>query len=386
MKKKIIFFASLIGILLITLGANAGSYDDYIVESNYISRIYIRKDGPGNARRYEQARFLRRTNDGAFVYCVEPAVSINDKLLYDSHSTNQSNILGISEESWNRISLIAYYGYQYGNHTEDKWYAITQVMIWREIAPEMDIYFTNTLNGSRVERYLEEMAEIEYLVQIHNIVPDFVENEFTIDEGDSIIISEVNGVFHQYSTMKNGDSITIDRGDGYLNITGIKPGTSTIMFEKKDSKYNLPPILYYHTSSQNVFVNGSFNSVVKEIKVNVNEVIVPPKTYQLKIIKIDEETGETINQKGIRFNLINNENKELFTYETNETGFFITDELLSGTYLLEEIEAPIGYDLSDSILIEIDENSNEIIVLKVTNKKTFVPEELQFEFPKTFIR
>ena len=44
-----------------------------------------------------------------------------------------------------RISLLAYYGYGYEGHSDQKWYAITQVMIWRTTNPESDIYFTDTL-------------------------------------------------------------------------------------------------------------------------------------------------------------------------------------------------------------------------------------------------
>ena len=42
-----------------------------------------------------------------------------------------------------------------------KWYAITQVMIWRTTNPESDIYFTDTLNGNRISSYNDEMAEME---------------------------------------------------------------------------------------------------------------------------------------------------------------------------------------------------------------------------------
>ena len=389
MKKKIIFFLSLIGILLISLGVDAGNYDDYIVQSNYISRIYFRKEGPGGFRRYQQARFLRRVSDGAFVYCVEPMVLLEAGVLYDSFTLDHARTLNITEETWQRISLIAYFGYGYGNHQEDKWYAITQLMIWREVAPYMDVYFTSTLNGSRAEIYLEEMAEINNLIYWHRILPNFISNEFNIDVGESIEITDYNNILSEYNVILLDANVSIVNTGHSLIIKGIDVGTSKVILQKlvMNSNYTLRPILYYHTSSQKVFAPGKPDALIKNINVNVHEVIIPPKIFELKVIKIDEDTKDAINQKDIKFKLTNTLNDESFIYETNEYGYFIVSELLSGTYILEELEAPIGYELSDEILIEInEENEDLMIIVEFKNKKIFVPEELQFEFPKTYVK
>ena len=79
--------------------------------------------------------------------------------------------LNMTEEQWQRISLLAYYGYQYKengyDHSAKKWYVITQVMIWRTAVPTSRIVFTDTLNGKDLpNKFASEIAEMEDLLSI----------------------------------------------------------------------------------------------------------------------------------------------------------------------------------------------------------------------------
>ena len=107
----------------------------------------------------------------------------------------------MSEAQWERISLLAYYGYQYNDngydHSNNKWYAITQVMIWRTTNPESDIYFTNTLNGNRISQFDSEIAEMERLVANHYKTPQF-ESGKTVPIGSTINLNDSNNVLSNY--------------------------------------------------------------------------------------------------------------------------------------------------------------------------------------------
>ena len=116
-------------------------------------------------------QFIRRSEDNKFVYCVQPYTDIDNNLpYYEVARDDYATVLNLTEEQWDRVSLLAYYGYQYNengyDHTAKKWYAITQVMIWRTTNPESDIYFTDTLNGNRITKYTKEMEEIEFLCDV----------------------------------------------------------------------------------------------------------------------------------------------------------------------------------------------------------------------------
>ena len=80
---------------------------------------------------------IRRSSDNRAVYCIQPQIQF-----YNGSGVNgaiDSNAMvsmtGFSTEQMERIKLIAYYGYGYGNHTSPEWYYATQLLIWANTAP-----------------------------------------------------------------------------------------------------------------------------------------------------------------------------------------------------------------------------------------------------------
>ena len=141
MKKKLLKCAFMSILFLLSIftvqTVHAEKYTGQAIwPSEYISNIYIKKVKPDGYTKYQQARFIRRSEDNKFVYCLQPYTDIDNNLpYYDVIREDYERVLGFSEEQWERISLLAYYGYQYDqngyNHNDQKWYVITQVMIWR---------------------------------------------------------------------------------------------------------------------------------------------------------------------------------------------------------------------------------------------------------------
>ena len=168
MKKITLFITIILSIFL--LGNNLVHAEGFY-EGEYINNIWmVRK----NSKRliYQTARFLKRSSDNQFAYCVEPFTIINAQQGYTEIDPNT-----ISPNTWERVSLLAYYGYGYGNHTDPKWYPITQIMIWKAIDPSSDFYFTDSLNGNRINIFQAEMAEIESLIQRYYTQPSFANQE-----------------------------------------------------------------------------------------------------------------------------------------------------------------------------------------------------------------
>lgn len=160
MKKKLYWYAT-IGILFLLsiLGIKNVKAETYtgqaIWPSEFISNIYVKKVKPNGYGKYQQMQFIRRSEDNKFVYCLQPYTDIDNNLpYYEVIREDYEKVLNMTEEQWDRISLLAYYGYQYNekgyDHSSNKWYAITQVMIWRTTNPESDIYFTDSLNGKKM--------------------------------------------------------------------------------------------------------------------------------------------------------------------------------------------------------------------------------------------
>lgn len=155
MKNKRIMYA-LISILFLTIffGITKVNAEEYIGQaiwpSEKIANIYIRKYREDGYIKYQQGAFIRRSEDNKFVYCLQPYVDIDNNLPYYKIARSDFAVyLNMTEEQWQRISLLAYYGYQYKengyDHSAKKWYVITQVMIWRTAVPTSRIVFTDTL-------------------------------------------------------------------------------------------------------------------------------------------------------------------------------------------------------------------------------------------------
>ena len=160
--KKIKYFILLIMAILCSNVnyVNAYTGDDFI-PGEYIPNVYIKKIRSNGTGQYRQGRFIRKKDDNSFVYCLQPFVDVISGEPYNSTSSDYELILNMTSDDWNRVALISYYGYNYKNHTDYKWYYITQVLIWRVADPTADIYFTNTLNGMRNDNlFLNEINEL----------------------------------------------------------------------------------------------------------------------------------------------------------------------------------------------------------------------------------
>ena len=241
--KKVIFF--LISFLLATNVVSASS--ERIYAGDKIPGMFIRKIDESGKITNKQGGFLRRVSDNAFVYCLEPFIALIDGDEYEEYSKDFLDDLNISEEVWEDISLIAYYGYMYDDHTEDYWYYITQMMIWRKVAPNAQFYFTDTLGGNiNNNLYQDEIKEIESLVSRHKLLPAL--NDVNLLYGEDTIITDASGVLSDYEIIEDFDLVQIQ--DNKLKINGNKIGSFAIELVKKSDNYETSALVYIDSESQ----------------------------------------------------------------------------------------------------------------------------------------
>lgn len=350
--------------------------------SEYISNIYIKKDRNDGYSKWQQARFIRRSEDNQFVYCLQPYADIDNNLpYYDVARSDYARVLGFSEEQWERISLLAYYGYQYNdngyNHSDHKWYAITQVMIWRTTNPDSNIYFTETLNGSYTSKFDGEMAELERLVSNHYKTPS-LENNIVLPIGQTKELTDSNGVLSNY-TIAGTENVTASINGNTLSVTANSIGEGKVTFEKKATKYEIPPIVYFSDHSQNVFRVGNYDPVRSRFTLKVIGGRVTPA-------KVDVETRSNTPQGeaklgGAVYGIYKVDGTRVGEVVTKEDGRNTSDYLpeLGRFYLLEE-QPSEGYLLdSNKYYFEITENNlnPEVQVFEQVIKR-------DFEFTKVY--
>lgn len=328
---------------------NVSAATDSIGNGNYVSGKYYYEHKRGSSAFYERSQFIIRKSDGAWVYCVQPFVKIKSDSTYNVTTEDLAAVANISYSNWKIIERIAYYGYGYSangyNHSEEKWYAATQMLIWQYADTNVQSYFTSTLHGTRDDSILRaEMNEIMNLVNNHGTIPNLsgLPNEMII--GNSVTINDNNNVLGgNYNVAdvvngqvtKNGNSLTI-------KATGV--GTLSFKLQNLGNRYGEPVRLYYATDSQNVVRRGN----IDPINVNYNIKVYGGKVYPEKN---DEDTYTNKPQgeatlEGAVYGIYKEDGTKVGTVTTKADGTGESDYLpsLGRFYLLEE-KASTGYQL-----------------------------------------
>ena len=254
--------------------------EDTFYPDNWIPDIFIRSE-EGSFVQNQQARITRRSSDGMFVYCIEHGANIVAGIPYVGSEEQLVSELNISKETLDKIKAIAYYGYGYDNHTDDKWFAITQVLIWKTMYPNMDIYYTDTYRGNRITKFVDEANELINLVNNHFIKPSFDGITKTVKKDDTIVLIDNNNVLKDYEIVNN-DMLNVKKVDNKLEITPISDETTTLKLQKKTNKYNRPMIIWKNSTAQDFAMTGDFDT----IEVNIN---IKSYTTEVEINKTGED-------------------------------------------------------------------------------------------------
>lgn len=349
MKKLIIFIVIFTGIIFINnLTVNAQTTNFY--EGEYIDGIWINKYNPSNKTTYYQkARFFRQTGSNKFAYCIEPFAFFNGDSIYESTVTPYN----LSQNQLNKISLIAHFGYGYKNHSNNKWYAITQYMIWQISDPNGEFYFTDSLNGNKVNIYTNEINEINNLIKNYNTLPSIANNTYYNEYNKELVLKDNNNVLNNYQI----DNENFNIKNNTLKANNLEEGEYTITLTRNDNYYNKPIIFYQSNSSQNLVETGD----IKEIATNL--IIIIQKT-SLNITKIDKDSKSTTSSgdaslDGAVYELYDINMQPITKLEIKDNNAYI-EKITYGNYYLKEIKAGEGY--------ELDNNTYNIYINKETPK------------------
>jgi len=385
--KKIITLVIIIiiSLLLMPNEVEANNFNDRISLAEIIPGIYIQSINPSENRNWgTPAQFIRRVSDNQFVYCIQIGIPINSSLMYNWTIANQWTYIDyLTEEQWERITLLAYYGYGFGNHNDPKWYAITQVLIQRTVAGSQGwtINFTNGLWGNVITPFEEEIAQLERLVSNHSIKPSFINENLLLKSGQTITLTDHNNVINNF-TIGSNENLTVNRNENDLIITPKTSGRTSLELKKESTRFDMPPILYFVPGSQDVISVGNFNLVSARLNINVEDygrLKITKYGQKVKITDGSFQYQETL-LANVKFNIYANEdiyfNERLVnakgtlveTIITDENGQAIFDSLYLGKYYLKEVETNDNHVLNNEVIyFEINED-NRSIKIEVHNE------------------
>ena len=315
---------------------------DYILKKyDKVPDTYITEIGSERIR-YDYFYLIARDSDKNHLYCIEPGKSIDESVLYDGYQNNLSSYANLTDDELELVKLYAYYGYGYYGHASLGWYAATQYLIWNVKDFGVDIYFTDKLQGNRINKYTLEMRDIKKLVSEHYKKPNFNTN-YEISLGDKITINDTNNILSEYVIDSYQNNISVSKYGNSLTIEGIKDGTSEIVLKRKFNKYGFLPTVYVGDNTQTVISNGNLDDITMKINVRVNG-------GKLVINKYDKDSMTNKTQgdaslSGAIYDVYDDGNNYLLSLTTNSNGYAESDKVfkVNTNYYLKERVASRGY-------------------------------------------
>ena len=340
------------GLMLLLIGiscvptVNASTYNEtFNDKSQWISGDYILKV-KGSTRKYQQMTVITRNSDGSFVYCIEPGTPVSDGAVYPGQDFDQFYVGQMTQEQWRRITLLAYYGYGYGNHTDIHWYTVTQYLIWQTVPHGYDIYFTDSLNGNRITKYTNEINELNRLVEEHNISPNITNDTIDMVIGDTVELTDSNNVLNKFEVVDT-DNVSASISGNTLSITANDVGDGSVTISKRDKNYSHPAIIYYHPTSQDLMMRGAYDPIDVNLKIEI-------VGGKVSVKKVDMDTGLGIAQgdatlDGAVYGIYDLEGNRVGEV-ISKGGEYVTSDYLPslGTFFLKEEKSSTGYELNET--------------------------------------
>ena len=329
-----------------TTTVNAETYSGGFGDGDVIeTKVYVNKREPSGYMRWQRVHSLIKYDTGQVVYCMQPMVLVQDGAIYNLTTEDYAGAQNLTAAQYDRIRLLAYYGYGYGNHTSTDWISVTQVAIWRTTRPDMDIFYSWGQQGANRDDsiFADKFAELESLLASHYNRPSFNMTNIETVIGKTEVITDSNNVLNRYQIASQSNVSSSINGNN-LNITATGVGEGEITLEKIDRRFGQDPIIFYAVDSQNIIQPGDPKPVRAKLNIKVNGGTVTPH-------KLDDDTKENTPQgeatlEGAVYGIYNENDERVASVTTGSDGTVKSDYLPSlGKFYLKEEKPSTGYEL-----------------------------------------
>ena len=324
--------------------------------------------------------------NGALAYCIQPGVRSDDSSNYVQGSSGCWYNLPASVQSGIALALAcgypsAEYGTAYGDSNSsdiigaEKW-AATQAVIWDLICEYRSPYdyrswgsspFYNCVDTSRYPTFALWYSEIIDAMQSATDIPSFAATssrwcdtiELTKDSSGnySASVTDSNGVLGDFNFSSNsGNGITFSQRGNTLTITATAEAAKNLNTEKTysatGSAYGIDPdeaVLCWYDSTGKYqslasYTGTGLDPVRAYIKIKAT---VTEDKGSLTINKVDADTGKAL--AGVTYRLYDASGNKVADVTTDTDGKAVFTDLPLGNYSYQEISAPEGYVVDDTM-------------------------------------
>jgi len=367
MKKILLVVLVLLGII-IPNDVFALNVKEFENTNHYVVRIR------GGEKKYKEIKKIVRDNDiyNAFVYSLD--------FDNDNEYSNMDESLTSNDT---RIILLSYYGYNYTDsyydHRNIKYYAITQLLLWREIDKNSEYYFVDSDYNIIYDMYNSEIEGINDLVDRHYDKPSFANNYAYVDETGKHELEDSNGVLERWN-LSNNNGLSMYKRDNILRLnSGLTFGRS-ITFKKTGIKYNNEPIVYKIDGKEMFLLPGRFKPMAFSVTYYTEMASINVKIWDSKTQEFNDDL------KNISITLLDKDYNELETKVVNDNGEVIFDNLYRGRYYVKQNNSGTNYKSFDE-LREVG-LCNSLMNVWILNEKEAIDleeKDLEIEVPDTYL-
>lgn len=248
------------------------------------------------------------------------------------------------------LSKIAYYGYTKTSQSHYD-YAVTQLVILEELG---DQYHSST-----IPNYQQRKAEIMAMVNKHDTLPYWHNQEVTIKVGDSLTLKDTNNVLTDMTLESNTTNAGLKQNGNTIVITPSATSNNGSITYRKVPQNEVGASIVYKKSNEQTMVEFHLDSS-KQANIKVNII----KLGNVKVQKIDEDTDKPLPNAKLRFEYAGT-TKDI---TTDANGIAETKDIPQGTKVtITEVTAPNGFVNKGEIKTIIIEPNNTVEV-RLDNK------------------
>lgn len=356
----------IIFLFLIIDKVNAQTYEDnFYYDTERVENVWITRE-KGDLKASGIPYVLKRVKDNRYVYCIEPFELLKSDSVYTGYDYNET-IFNLPDSSIERINLLAYYGYQYTDHTDIKWYAVTQYLIWKEVEPTANIYFADGKYGNQITLYEEEINELNSLVEKHYLLPSYSSTNVIASINEKQKIIDDNNVDVSQFIFDIPNDVNIQKDNNELYISSSKAAIYNIKIIKEAVRYDSKYVIYYNGEGQNLFLPGNYNSIESQFYFHAMQ----------GTVTIFNRSTRNINLGNITYGIYKDD-ELLELVETNTDGMAYIDGLEFGdNYSLKLIKDDKVISIQDiviapptinhTVVVNLDEITSTLTVIRKHN-------------------
>lgn len=263
--------------------------------------------------------------DGKLAYCVEPGVVF----VPGAGFTQQTTFNGMTPIQREAINTVMNFGAKKGDSGE--YIFATNMYIWEKLGWSV----STSLPG-----YANYKQQIENNIANFRIKPSFHKKTYNVKVGETLKITDTNGVLNNFS-IKNNLNAKVEKKGNVLEITPNANSKNGDLDLFRNTFYSDSQLFWVKPGSQAVSTGGVGDPTVGFVKINVI------KNGKAKIKKVDDNGNPVA---GAKFELKNLADGSKKTATTNKNGELVSVEYTADTNVeMREIEAPVGYLLDPTV-------------------------------------